>query len=280
MYNNKVYSPRKKLVFIELIKDIIFGIKAGNELAIRLFIRDLKSGFEKSLLGYFWIIIPPLVTAGIWIFLTSTNVIKVVDIPMNYSAYCLIGTTIWGVFAESVSKPLQRYKSGMNMMVKLNFPREAFVLASTYDLFFGIFIRFLFLVPLLWVMGYTPGINTLFAFFSIIIVSFIGLSIGLLLTPLGLLFNDVSRLLSMGLPFMMYFSPILYPISGRNILSRLNFLNPVSSWLEFARSLLGGYHYSDYLTMTIWIFISLFFLLLGFIFLNIALPIIVERSGS
>lgn len=280
MSNNKIYTPKKKIDFIELFKDIIDGIKTGNEIAIRLFIRDLKSGFEKSLLGYFWLIIPPLVTSGIWIFLTSTNVISIVNVPMNYSAYCLIGTTIWGIFSESVSKPLQRYKSGMGMMVKLNFPREAFVLAATYDLIFGIFIRFLFLVPLLWVLGYTPGINTFFAFVSIIILSFIGLSIGLLLTPLGLLFSDVSRLISMGFPFLMYFSPVLYPISSRNILSRLDFLNPASSWLEFARSLLGGYQYSDYVTMTIWIFISIFFLLIGFILLNITLPIIVERSGS
>ena len=280
MSYNKIYIPRKKIAFFELIKDIIIGIKDGNELAIRLFIRDLKSGFEKSLLGYFWLIIPPLATAGIWILLTSTSVIKVVNVPMNYSGYCLVGTTIWGVFAESVLKPLQRYKSGMSMMVKLNFPRESFVLASTYDLLFGIFIRFLFLVPLLWFLGYTPGINTIFAFFSIIIVSFIGLSIGLLLTPLGLLFNDVSRLISLGLPFLMYFSPVLYPISSSNVLSRLNFLNPASSWLEFARSLLGGYQHSDYLTMTLWFFISFLFLFLGFIFLSITLPIIVERSGS
>lgn len=280
MSNNKIYTPNKKIDFIELFKDIIDGIKTGNEIAIRLFIRDLKSGFEKSLLGYFWLIIPPLVTSGIWIFLTSTNVISIVNVPINYSAYCLIGTTIWGIFSESVSKPLQRYKSGMGMMVKLNFPRESFVLAATYDLIFGIFIRFLFLVPLLWILGYTPGINTFFAFVSIIILSFIGLSIGLVLTPLGLLFSDVSRLISMGLPFLMYFSPVLYPISSRNILSRLDFLNPASSWLEFARSLLGGYQYSDYLTMTIWIFISIFFFLIGFILLNITLPIIVERSGS
>jgi lipopolysaccharide transport system permease protein len=280
MSNTKIYIPRKKISFIELIKDIIVGIKNGNEIAIRLFIRDLKSGFEKSLLGYFWLIIPPLATSGIWIFLTSTNVINIVNVPMNYSAYCFIGTTIWGVFSESVSKPLQRYKSGMSMMVKLNFPRESFVLAATYDLIFGIFIRFLFLVPILWLLGYTPGLNTLLAFFSIIIVSFIGLSIGLILTPLGLLFNDISRLIGMGLPFLMYFSPVLYPISSRNILSRFNFFNPASSWLEFARSLFGGYQYSDYFTMTIWIFTSILFLLIGFIFLYITLPIIVERSGS
>lgn len=280
MSNTRIYIPRKKIALIELLKEIMIGIKIGNELAFRLFNRDLKSSFEKSFFGYFWLIIPPLATAGIWILLTSTNVVKVIGVPMNYSGYCLIGTTIWGVFAESVSKPIQRYKSGMPMMVKLNFPRESFFLASTYDLLFGIFIRFLFLVPLLWILGYVPGINTFFAFLSIIIVSFIGVSIGLLLTPVGLLFNDVSRLISMGLPFLMYFSPVLYPISSSNILRRFNFLNPASSWLEFARSLLGGYQHSDYFTMTLWFFISFLFLFLGFIFLSITLPIIVERSGS
>jgi lipopolysaccharide transport system permease protein len=275
-----IYTPQKNISITSLFFEIFNGLKKGNQLAYRFFIRDLKASYEKSILGYFWIFIPPLVTSVIWILLNANNIIQVNDVPMRYSAYCLTGSMIWGIFAESVLKPLQRYKSSMGIMVKLNFPREAVVLASVYDLVWGILIRLVILVPLLYFLGYNPGIHTFYAFLSMVIVSFIGLSIGLVITPLGLLFNDVSRIITMGLPLLMYLSPVLYPISGRVFFARFMNFNPIASWLEFTRSFLGSYHYTNSFNLVFWIFLGLIMFLLSMVLLKITLPIIVERSGS
>jgi lipopolysaccharide transport system permease protein len=275
-----IYTPQKNISIISLFFEIFNGLKKGNQLAFRFFIRDLKAGYEKSILGYFWIFIPPLVTSLIWILLNVNNIIQVKNVPMRYSAYCLTGSMIWGIFAESVSKPLQRYKSSMGIMVKLNFPREAVVLASIYDLVWGILIRLLVLVPLLYFFGYKPGVHTFLAFLSMLVVSFIGLSIGLVTTPLGLLFNDISRLITMGLPLLMYLSPVLYPISGKGFFITFMNFNPVASWLEFTRSILGSYHYESSFFLIFWFVFALFMFLLSLVLLKITLPIIIERSGS
>jgi lipopolysaccharide transport system permease protein len=275
-----IYTSQKNISFIDSFFEILHGLKKGNQLAYRFFIRDLKASYEKSFLGYFWIFIPPLVTSLIWILLNANSIIQVNNVPMRYSAYCLTGSMIWGIFAESVLKPLQRYKSSIGIMVKLNFPREAVVLASIYDLVWGILIRLLILVPLLNFLGYNPGAHTFYAFLAMLVVSFIGLSIGLILTPLGLLFNDISRMITMGLPLLMYLSPVLYPISGRVFFVRFIDFNPVASWLEFTRSILGNYHYSNSFFLFFWIFLGLLMFLLSLILLKITLPIIIERSGS
>jgi lipopolysaccharide transport system permease protein len=59
----------------------------------------------------------------------------------------------------------------------------------------------------------------------------------------------------------------------------MNF-NPVASWLEFTRSILGSYDYTNSFVLVLWIFFGLIMFLLSLVLLKITLPIIVERSGS
>ena len=127
--NRKIYTPSNNESLIKLFKGILNGLAEGRTLGLRLFRRDLKAGFEASMLGYAWTILPPLASAALWIFLNNQRVIKVTDTGMSYPAFVLIGTTFWTVFSESVNKPIQRYKGAMPMMVKLNFPREALAIA-------------------------------------------------------------------------------------------------------------------------------------------------------
>ena len=107
-----------------------------------------------------------------------------------------------------------------------------------------------------------------------------GISIGLLLVPFGLLFNDISNMITLGLPFAMYLTPVVYPIAKGGILGSIQLVNPVTPWLERIRSLFGGYSFDLYIPLFIWLGIGIFIFLIGLIAFRIALPIIIERSGS
>lgn len=278
--NKNIYTPQRNLTLKLIFIDILKGISDGKELGFRLFFKDLKSNYEKSILGYVWIILPPFVTAGIWILLNQQQIIKVVDTPMIYTAYCVCGTTLWSLFVESVNKPLARYRGAIGMMVKLNFPRESLLVASFYDLLFSTFIKISILLPLLWYLGYAPGLHSILGIIAMIVIVFIGVSIGVFLTPFGLMYNDVSKIMNLGLPFFMYITPVVYPLAKGNIFSKLQFFNPISAWLEYSRSLFGNYEVNSFTILSFWLFISFILLIFGLIILRITLPIIVERSGS
>jgi lipopolysaccharide transport system permease protein len=66
----KIYTPDHNQSFLQTLKDIFNGFVTGKDLAYRFFIRDFKASFEKSILGTFWVFLPPVLTAGIWIFVT------------------------------------------------------------------------------------------------------------------------------------------------------------------------------------------------------------------
>lgn len=166
------------------------------------------------------------------------------------------------------------------MMSKLNFPREAIFLAAVYDMIFSFLLKLLILVPVLWVLGYPPAIYWFPALYGIIGLVILGLTLGLLLSPLGLLYGDVGKALPLFLPFAMYLSPVIYPLREGGALSVLQGINPVTPFLELSRSSLGGYEFTLDFPLMIWSIVVLFGLIFSLVAIKVALPIIVERNGS
>ena len=256
------------------------GFKEGKGLAYRLFIRDLRAGYKRSFLGVFWLFLPPFFTAGIWIFLNEQNVVSIQGAPMDYAAFTLCGTILWSFFAEALNRPIQRYQSAMGMMSKLNFPRESLVLAAVYDQLFSLVLKLVVLVPILWTLGYPPSWDWIVGFLGILGLLIAGISIGLMLSPLGLLYGDIGKALPMVLPFLMYLSPVIYPLREGGNMAILQGINPVTPFLEIARSSLGGYEFTLWQPLWIWTVVLIVLLLFSLLVVKIAMPMIVERNGS
>lgn len=276
----KIYTPRSRQSIISLGRDIGEGLWEGRELALRLFLRDLKAGYRKSFLGIAWLFIPPLATAGVWIFLNSQRVVAIQKTPMNYAAFTLCGTMLWTLFAEAITKPILRYQGAMNMMSKLNFPREAVVLACIYDLSFSLLIKLIILIPGLWIFGYPPHWGFLPGILFIVILMLGGLTIGFFLSPFGLLYNDVGKGLPIILPFAMYLTPVIYPLRTGGALALLQGMNPATPFIERARSFMGDYQFELHHELGVWAAILMVILVFSLIAMRIALPIIVERAGG
>jgi len=277
----KVYTARREENFFKLLKSVLLGFKEGRELAWRLFVRDRKANYRKSMLGFFWIFLPPIATALIWVFLKQQKVVAIQDVPMPYTAFVVVGTLCWSLFAESIMKPLQRYQASMSMMTKLNFPREAIILASFYDIFFSVLLKITVLVPILWMLGFPPTWAFLPAMFCMLTLALAGLTLGLFISPFGLLYGDVGKALPVVLPFCMYLTPVIYPQRAfTGLLALIQKGNPVIPFLERARSLFGSYEFQLNTELLWWSIILLIMLVVGIFLLRLSLPIIVERSGS
>ncbi len=275
-----VYGPQNKYLLSKLIQEVYAGFKEGRELAFRLFIRDLKGGYKRSFLGLFWLFIPPFFVAAIWIFLNEQNVVSIEGAPMDYAAFTLCGTILWSLFAEALNKPIQRFQSAMGMMSKLNFPRESLVLAAVYDQLFSLVLKLIVLLPVLWSLGYPPTWNWVIGLMGIVGLLIAGISIGLLLSPLGLLYGDIGKALPLILPFAMYLSPVIYPLREGGKMAFLQGINPVTPFLEIARSAFGSYEFTLWQPLWVWSILLIALLLLSLLVMKIAMPIIVERSGS
>ncbi len=142
----RVYDSKSDVTNIfNLIKSIVSGFYEGRDLAKRLFIRDLKAQYRQSFLGLIWAFLLSIVTSLDWIFLNNQKIFQVNDTPVPYPVFVFTGTMFYQMFSEALRLPLSAVISSKSLLVKLNFPREALLLKSLYDIAFNSVIKLLVL---------------------------------------------------------------------------------------------------------------------------------------
>ena len=262
-----------------LFREMRDELKNSRELAMALFRRDLKAQFRQSALGYAWLFFPPIATTLIWFFLNSSGVVKVAETGMPYPAFVMIGTLLWQGFLDSMLKPIQALNAAKSMLVKLNFPRIAPVLAGVAEVSLTSAVRLVLLIPVFMFAGFTPSWTALLFPLSFFAMVLLGTTVGSLLTPLGLLYTDIGRALQIIGQFAMYATPVVYPVATVGILAWVNRLNPVTYVLETGRATLVNGPW-DALPIAFGIIAAAFFILLiGWTIFHITVPRIIERMG-
>ncbi|MBU2019902.1 MAG: ABC transporter permease [Bacteroidetes bacterium] len=262
-----------------LVSEIANGFRDGYYLGYQLFKRDLQASVRQSLLGFLWHFIPAIITASIWIFLNGQKVVTIQNVPMDYPAFVLTGSILWALFSESVNKPLQRFQGAKGMLTKLNFPRESLIIAAYFDVLFSAFLKLIVLVPALLLFGITPSFDWILAFLGILGLIFLGLSIGMLLVPVGMLYSDVSKGISFVLQISLYLSPVIYPMKDSGWVGMMQKLNPASSFIEIIRSSLGHYNFNLSAELILFSIIGLILFFIGIILLKLTLSSVLERIG-
>ncbi|MBF4507153.1 ABC transporter permease [Flavobacterium sp. JLP] len=275
-----VYQKSNNNSIVKLLKESLNDIISSHFLAKQLAIRDIKAQYRQSYLGIIWAFITPLTTALIWVILSNSGTIKLTDTGVPYPVYVFSGTLLWSIITDSINAPMNNTNGARGILSKINFPKEALILSGIYKLISNSLIKIALLIFFLTVydVGFHSSILLFpFAFIGII---FFGTTIGLFITPLGMLYNDVGKIISMGLGFLMYVTPVVFVIPKQGPLKTLMEINPLTPLILTSRNLLMGQNI-DFLTYYfVIILISIPFFFLGLVFYRISIPIIVERMSA
>ncbi len=177
--------------------------------------RDLRVRYSRSLLGYFWTILDPLLMASVY-FLVFTFIFKagarVADRP--YFLYLLSGLLAWQWFTGGVNDTAKSLIQEARLVRSTNLPREIwvircvvakgveFVLSLPVLIGFVVFYLVVGRVDLDWELVFFPlGMVLQFALL---------VGLGLLLAPITTLATDMQRVVRIVLRFLFYLSPVLY----------------------------------------------------------------------
>jgi len=279
--NITVYTPDSMLANpIVLIKEMIRDLLDSRELAWRLTVRDLSAQYRQSFLGFLWAIIIPLANTLIWVFLSSSGVVNVGDTPLPYPIYVFTGTMLWAILIEALNSPLQMAMASKSMLAKINFPREALLLAGIYKTMFNGLIKVvLVLAALLW-MGIYPGWNILLFPVALASLILVGTVIGLMLTPVGLLYTDVGKAIPLLAQFLMYLSPVVFMMPKEGIYSTIFQANPLTALITTARAWLTGLVPELLGNFLIVNAIAVVLLMMFLIVFRLTMPILIERMGN
>ena len=276
-----VYSPasnarRSGLLFREMIHDL----SASRFLAWRLFVRNISAQYRQTMLGYVWAFLPPLFTTLIWVFLNNQKVLQVGDTGMPYPVFVLSGTLLWQGFVDAFNAPLKLVDQSRTMLAKINFPREALLLAGLYEVLFNFVIRLTLLVGVfLWFkVAISPTILLvplgIFALFAL------GFMLGLLLTPVGVLYQDIGKGILIIIHLWFFITPVVYPPPTSWPANLVAQFNPVSPLLVTTRQWLVGGRTTDLGGFIVVSGVTLVLLVAGWLLYRLAMPYLIERIGS
>jgi lipopolysaccharide transport system permease protein len=277
-----VYTPESQLKHpVQLLKIMARDLLASRGLAWQLIVRDINAQYRQSFLGIFWAFVPPIVTAAGLTFAKNANIVNLGETDLPYPAYVMFSMSLWQTFTEALNSPLQEVSNASGMLAKINFPREALILTGLGKVFFNFGIKLILIIGLFIYFQIPVTWNVLLAPVALIHLVMLGTAIGLLLAPIGTLYQDISKLLTLALGFWLLLTPVVYSVPQKNSLaSTLVQLNPVTPLLVTTRELATTGVISQ--SQGFWLVscIAIAGLLVAWLFYRLAMPFIVERMSA
>ena len=276
----KVYQRGNSLNLTQILKGSLKDIYTSRFLAKQLASRDIKSQYRESLLGIFWAFVTPLSTALVWIFINNSGAVALDDTGVPYALFVFSGTLMWSTLTDAINMPMMITRGSMGIMSKINFPKEALIVSGFYKLLYNSSFKILLLVFFFIFFSVSLSWNMLFFPLTFFILIMAGMTLGLLITPLGMLFNDVSKFIALALRFVMYVTPVVYTIPKEGLLKTLMEWNPLTPLILINRNVLLGLELSF---LNYFIGITLFIiplLLLALLIYRVSIPVIVERFSA
>ena len=276
-----IYTTESQLLHpAALLRRMGRDLLASRELAWRLFVRNTSARYRQTALGYLWAVLPPLAATALFVLLRRSGVFSTGDIGVPYVPFLVTGLVLWQTFVDALYAPLRIVAQSKVMLVKINFPREALILAGIAEVLFNFLVRAALLAAVLAWYRIAPPASALLAPLGVVALIAVGTAIGVLLVPAAVLVQDVEQGLAIVISLWLFATPVLYPPPTTYPASLVMIVNPVSAALDTTRAwLLTGTPL--YLATTGWIAaLTVLVLFAGWVLYRLALPIVIERIGA
>lgn len=276
-----IYTPDSSMAnpFV-MVRAMAADLWAGRELAWRLTVRDVSAQYRQSLLGILWALILPLANTAVWLYLNGAGIVALQETAIPFPVYVFSGTMLWAILMDSIHAPMGQTSSAAGMLARLNFPREALLLAGIYKTLFNAGIKIGLLLCVLPFFKVWPGWGLALFPLGVLSIVLVGTAIGLFITPVGMLYTDVGRALPLVMQFMMYATPVVFAMPKEGVAAKIFALNPFTPLVLTARDWLTGAS-PEYLTYFLAVNAAgLMLLLASWIAYRLSLPILIERMSA
>jgi lipopolysaccharide transport system permease protein len=209
--------------------------------------RDLQVRYKQTALGAVWIVVQPLLAAGILSFVFGMVARFEAPSGVPYFVFAFVGMLGWGVFNKTLGRTSGILTSNQQLVSKVYFPRLILPLSTVLPTLVDFLITLLLLTGILLTSWHLPGANLLFMPVLVVLLLTLALGVGFVTSAIAVSYRDVGHILPVATQFLMYASPVAYALSyveGNEripeLYRTLYMLNPLASLLEaFRWSILG-----------------------------------------
>jgi ABC-type polysaccharide/polyol phosphate export permease len=201
-----------------------------RELLHSLVVRNLKVKYQRSLLGFVWTLVNPLLTVAVLGVVFS----HVVRIPLpHYWAFLLSGYFVWNFALQTLNTGTYIFAEHSRLTRSVAFPSEILVFGASGSRLIE-FTAEIGLVLAVLAVFHHQGIPGSYALLPVLMLIQLLLVIGIALpiATLSVFYYDVYHALPIALTTLFYLSPVFYPAEMVPEAARgFYFLNPIAGLL-------------------------------------------------
>lgn len=267
-------QPRRLLLNMRL------DLRASAGLSRQLFRRAIQGRYRESVLGMMWAFVPGIFMAIALTIASRAKLVNIGETDIPYPLYVILGTIIWQVFTDALNAPVQAVADARSILTKMSFPREALFLAKIGELAFELTIKVAIAAALFIFFGVVPGPYAWLAPLALIPLTCLGLTIGFLLIPFSVLFQDVVKGVTIATTYWFFLTPLVYPVPGPGLLRTLISVNPVTPLALTVRDVLIGEKFT-YLDAFMWMSpLVIFTMIAAWFIAYLSMPFLIERMSA
>jgi lipopolysaccharide transport system permease protein len=211
-----------------------------RDLLRALAVRDIKLRYKQTLLGVAWVVLQPLLAAGIFTFVFSL-VAKLPSDGVPYFLFSYAGLLGWNLFNNVLTRSSTSLLSNGHLISKVFFPRLILPLSSIGSAAVDFAVAAGMMVVLLIAYRWAPPAGLILLPLWLLLLVAMGMGLGMWAGALSVSFRDVQYIIPVLVQCLLYASPVPYGASAvPETLRTVYYLNPLTAPLEMCRwSLLG-----------------------------------------
>ncbi len=210
----------------------ILGLWQYRELLRNLVVRDIKVRYKRSVLGFAWMLINPLVSMIVFTIIFR----EIFAMERDYPLYVITALLFFNFFSLGSSQGLNSIVSSGGLLRKVAVPKAVFPLAAVLAnlVNFALSLEPLAAVMLATGAPITPAL--LFVPVAVLAALLFTFGVSLVLATMNVFSRDVRWFYDSALLILFYMTPVIYP--ARVVPEQFRFIltmNPVTHLLELFR---------------------------------------------
>jgi len=203
-----------------------------------LFVRDFFAQFRQKILGYFWIVLGPLLGIVPFVFMNRTGILNPGAMEMPYPIYIFIGMGIWGLLISTFTAVSGGLLGNADLVMRTNIPKIALSITGLAGILYNLIVHVFVLLIVLAIYRLPPAPTALLYPLAVLPMVLLGVGLGLMFAVIGAVARDVTGMAATALGLLMYLSPVVYKAEFQHpLLHALVTWNPLSYLVEIPRSL-------------------------------------------
>lgn len=202
--------------------------------------REIKLRYRQTVLGGTWVVLQPLLSAGILSFVFG----RVARLPTDgvpSFLFTFTGFLYWSVFASSVTRSTSSLIGNASLISKIYFPRLLLPLSTAWAVIVDFAVVSVVLLGLLLANGMAPDARVLLVPVWVLLLLLAAQGLGTFFATLSVSYRDIPLIVPVAVQLALFASPVAYSASA--VPARyidLYHLNPVAPLIgAFRWSVLG-----------------------------------------